>query len=44
LDPEALRYTGSRSQPEAAEPKSDVDTEDMDIEINSEECDLRKNV
>ncbi|KAG1819040.1 uncharacterized protein BJ212DRAFT_1479162 [Suillus subaureus] len=45
LDSEALRYTDSRSQPEAAaEPKLDVDARNADIEINSEDRDLRENI
>lgn len=42
---ETLRYTGSRlQQPEAAEAKPVDDAGGMDIEMNSEERDLRENI
>ncbi|KAG1732155.1 hypothetical protein EDB19DRAFT_1735240 [Suillus lakei] len=49
LDSEALRYAGSGSQPAedpkaAAEPRSDDDAGGIDIEVNSEERNLRENI
>jgi hypothetical protein len=42
---ETLRYTGSRlQQPEAAEAKPVDDAGGVDIEMNSEERDLRENM
>ncbi|KAG2159534.1 uncharacterized protein EDB93DRAFT_1275572 [Suillus bovinus] len=47
LDLEALHYTGSRSQPEAAagsKAADDAGSGGMNVEMNSEEHDLRENI